>query len=207
MVHAVFVCYARRIIHGEHQIQRRILWQILLGRFDFRTVVFAALDGSVCPHAHLVGLVCFKVFCRRGGRNFSFFVHLNRLPANSKCHIDRGGVFIKVIAETGVLVCAVVLLLIDCHGVTIGTVYLTPRCRHDLVSSKVQCNVVRRNRMVVVRVAHLSVELLIVDGDETGQGFHLAVLVGTFNALFRHEERGHIVAARGCERTALLNLD
>ena len=200
MVHAIFVCCAGRAVYRECQFQRRIFRQIhtLIRRLGFRAVILAALVLSiflVCPHADFVGLVCGQVF-----RLCCFF------SAHGQRHIDRGRFFIKVIAKAGVDPFASVFL-INRHGIAGSIVHLIPLCRHDLVSGQLQRNSLGCGRLVLVLIAYLSIKLLMVDGDKAGQGFLFAVLVDAFHALFRHQERGHIVFARWGQRTALRDRD
>ena len=192
----MFIGCAGRSIHGEHHIQRRILRQKFFCGFHFRAVILSTFDGFVCTHTHLVGFVCGQVF------GFCRFC-----PAHGQRHVDRSGILIKVIAETSVLKSTIALLLINTHSITLSIRHGIPFSCHDLVSGQLQRNSVGCGRLVLVLIGYLSIKLLMVDGDKAGQGFLFAVLVDAFHALFRHQERGHIVFARRGQRTHGGNID
>ena len=196
-IYAMFIGCAGRSIHGEHHIQRRIFRQIhtILRRLGFRAVILAALDGFIGTNAHLVSLVFRQVF-----RLCCFF------STHSQRHIDGGRFFIEVVTKAGVDP-VVAVFLINRHGVAVGISHGTPCRRHDLISGQLQRNSLGCGRLVLVLIAYLSIKLLMVDGDKAGQGFLFAVLVDAFHALFRHQERGHIVFARRGQRTHGGNID
>ena len=191
MVYAVFVGCAFATIHGERQSQRCIFGQKFTLRCFFLAVILTALDGLVRPHAHLVGFVCGQVF------GFCRFC-----PAHGQRHVDRSGILIKVIAETSVLKSSIALLLINTHSITLSIRHGIPFGRHDLITSKLQRNILGRARLVVVRIGHFGVKLLAVDGNES---FFKSTVLVEINFLFRHQERSHIVFARRGQRTALRN--
>ena len=198
MVHAVFVRRTGCAVHRKGKVQRRVLRQIFLGRCGFCAVILCAvLRLPVGTYTDLVGCVCRQIF------GFLCF-----LAAHGQCHINGGGVLVQVIAKAGIDP-TTVLLLINCHAVTVSVIHLLPFGAHDLVAGECQRHVsggVRRVG-VIVGVGNLIGKLLAVDGGQDGHIFSTSVFLADLSGLFRHQEGGYIVFARRHQRTFCGNVD
>ena len=198
MVHAVFVRRTSCAVHRKGKVQRRVFRQENVGGFSFCAVILCAvLRLAVGAYTDLVGLVCRQIF------GFCRF-----LAAHGQRHIDGGGVLVQVIAKAGIDP-ATVLLLINCHAVTVSVIHLLPFGAHDLVAGECQRHVsggVRRVG-VIVGVGNLIGKLLAVDGGQDGHIFGTSVFLADRGGLFRHQEGGYIVFARRHQRTFCGNVD